>query len=139
MALAIDSDQEESPETTAMAASFGYSTDASNPATFNGSSSASGAIGNVSPPLPVGNSAAVGSPGSLSLSEMRAQRRVQDMATALAEPESRPWASMTSSMSEEEIELLGQLKDRKDAAQAVFLALSRAENAANAAAEARSN
>ena len=41
----------------------------------------------------------------------------------------------TSSMSDAEISLLEELKDRKDAAQAVFMALERAEQAAAAAAQ----
>ena len=51
----------------------------------------------------------------------------------LGNAESRPPA--TTSMSDAELDLLEQLKDRKDAAQAVFMALERAEQAATAAAE----
>ena len=47
----------------------------------------------------------------------------------------RPDPAAAAGLSEEERALLGHLKDRKDAAQAVFMALSRAEQAATAAAQ----
>lgn len=49
--------------------------------------------------------------------------------------QSPPRPPVAAGLSEEERSLLGQLKDRKDAAQAVFMALSRAEQAATAAAQ----
>ena len=77
-----------------------------------------------------------GLPGSYPTASWQPPASAADSAGAQRNGEDRGLrAPVTAGLSEEERALLEQLKDRKDAAQAVFMALSRAEHAATAAAE----
>lgn len=76
-----------------------------------------------------------GLPGSFAAVPQQLPSGAVDVAASQKRPQRPPVAP---GLSEEERSLLEQLKDRKDAAQAVFMALSRAEHAATAAAEASS-
>ena len=110
----------------------------------SGVSTASGAAHHTAsaptPAVPAGAAAAaVAAPDSISDSSAKPigvdKTNADRPARRRRKASTKTRALATSSLSDAEIELLEQLKDRKDAAQAVYMALERAEQAATAAAE----
>ncbi len=119
MTIAIDIASDGEPQPTASVTS-----DAPNTAPYNTAGDSTADSAGCTPELSAQLQSDAVSPAPAD--QLRRREREGD-------PESRTPA--TTSMSDAELDLLEQLKDRKDAAQAVFMALERAEQAATAAAE----
>ena len=119
MTIAIDWASDSDPQPTASAVSAAPTAAAQNTAADNPDDSA-GCTAELSGQLQTDADDA-----ALADQQQRSRRKDETGTRVLA----------TSSMSDAELELLEQLKDRKDAAQAVFMALERAEQAATAAAQ----